>query len=295
VNDLDVCRRTLRAGSKSFAAAALLLPRRVRDAATALYAFCRVADDLVDVHGKSVDVLYTRLERAYADRELDDPIDRAFSRTVHAFSIPADVPRALLEGMEWDVAGRRYEDLDGVEAYSARVAASVGVMMTLVMGRREPTTLARACDLGVAMQLTNIARDVGEDARAGRLYLPRAWMRDAGIDPDAFLARPEPSDRTAHVIARLLQAAERLYARADSGVGMLPRDCRFAIRAARLIYSDIGRVIARAGHDSITRRAVVSKGRKLHLLGRALVTSARGTGADDPPLAATRFLVEQAS
>ena len=98
--------------------------------------------------------------------------------------IPRALPEALLEGFAWDAAGRRYETLDEVEHYAARVAGCVGAMMTLVMGRRDPAILARACDLGVAMQLTNICRDVGEDARAGRLYLPLAWLRDNGIDPD---------------------------------------------------------------------------------------------------------------
>ena len=92
---------------------------------------------------------------------------------------------------------RRYETLQDLDAYAARVAGSVGAMMTLVMGQRAPEIVARACDLGVAMQLTNIARDVGEDARAGRLYLPLQWLREAGIDPDAWLAKPvfTPGDR----------------------------------------------------------------------------------------------------
>ena len=150
------------------------------------------------------------------------------------------------------------------------MAGTVGLMMTLVMGRREPDVLARACDLGVAMQLTNIARDVGEDARRGRLYLPGEWLDAAGVDRDAFLAHPTPTRAIRAVTARLLDEASRLYATSDAGIAQLPRDCRTAIRAARLVYSAIGESIRRADFDSVTRRAVVPLRRKLWLVFRAL-------------------------
>jgi phytoene synthase len=165
-------------------------------------------------------------------------------------------------------------------------------MMTVVMGPRAPEVLARACDLGVAMQLTNIARDVGEDAALGRIYLPLAWMREAGIDPDAWLRAPRYDEAVARVVARLLDAADALYRRADAGIPMLPADCRTAIFAARLVYADIGRSIARAAFDSITRRARVSGPRKLVLLLRSLGARWLRTGAGgEPPLEPTRFLV----
>ena len=107
-------------------------------------------------------------------------------------AIPAALPEALLEGLAWDAEGRSYETIDELFDYAARVAGAVGVMMALIMDVRSPQALARACDLGVAMQLTNIARDVGEDARLGRIYLPRQWLREAGIDADAWLCRTQP-------------------------------------------------------------------------------------------------------
>ena len=119
------------------------------------------------------------------------------------------------------------------------------------------------------MQLTNIARDVGEDARFGRLYLPLAWMREAGIQPDAWLANPVFDSRIASVVDRLIKAADVLYQRSEHGIGQLPRDCRPAIRAARLVYAEIGRELEKAGLDSINHRAVVSGKRKLALLARA--------------------------
>ena len=304
--DLAHCEALLRRGSKSFYAASRLLPRRVRDATVALYAFCRIADDTVDESLAPVDGvarLRARLARAYAACEahaaasLDNPVDRAFAATIAQFRIPREVPEALLDGMEWDAQGRRYANSEELYAYCARVAASVGIMMTLVMGAREPLTLARACDLGVAMQLTNVARDVGEDAARGRLYLPADWMRHAKLDPDAWLARPVFDDALGSVVARLLETADALYLRADSGIALLPRDCRVAIRAARLIYADIGRVIRRARYDSVTRRAYVPLRRKLWLLLRAFLSRGRagsGSGIADGPLAPAAFLVHAA-
>jgi phytoene synthase len=166
-------------------------------------------------------------------------------------------------------------------------------MMTLVMGERAAAVLARACDLGAAMQLTNIARDVGEDARRGRLYLPTDWLAEAGIDPEAFLAAPRFDARLGLVVARLLGSAGALYARADAGIAALPRDCRAAIRGAGLVYADIGRVVASRGYDSVTSRAVVSTPRKLWLLFRAFTHRDRAAAAGAlPALGPCAFLVE---
>jgi 15-cis-phytoene synthase len=163
------------------------------------------------------------------------------------------------------------------------------------MGAREPQLAARATDLGVAMQLTNVARDVGEDARAGRLYLPRAWLREEGLDPDAWLAQPAFSPEIARVVSRLLQHADELYRRADAGVAALPAPFRPAIYAARLLYAEIGERIGRAGFDSVSRRSVVSPSRKLHLVARALMRQWRAVSPPElgaPALPQTLFLVE---
>jgi len=272
--DVDL-ERVLRAGSKSFHLASRLLPARVRTPTLALYAFCRHADDAVDDAASehdarsAVEALQGRVDRVYGDRALDSVVERAFSVVVQRFAIPRAIPDALVEGMQWDVEGRTYETAEDVRAYGMRVAGTVGLMMTLIMGARDPDVLARACDLGVAMQLTNIARDVGEDARRGRLYLPASWLEEAGVERERFLGRPEASDGVRHVVERLLAEAETLYARADTGIAHLPRDCRVAIRSARLVYAAIGDDIRRAGFDSVSRRAIVSMPRKLWLVLRA--------------------------
>jgi phytoene synthase len=308
--DLAACLARLRTGSKSFSAAARLLPPRVRESATVLYAFCRVADDAVDTpvaptdaHATSREAraaaiagLRARLDAVYAGRPDRDPVDRALASVVARERVPRVLLDALLEGMAWDAEERRYETLEALLAYAARVAGAVGAMMAVVMGRRDPNVVARACDLGVAMQLTNIARDVGEDARAGRLYLPLHWLRQVGIDPAEWMARPVHGPALAGVVERLLAAAGTLYARADAGVPELPSDCRTAIRSARLIYSDIGRAVAAAGFDAVTRRAVISWWRKLRWLAVAAFGSRTaivdGGRLEAPPLEATRFLVD---
>ncbi|NNU79340.1 phytoene/squalene synthase family protein [Halovulum dunhuangense] len=301
--DMEACRVAIRHGSKSFHAASRLLPARVAEPALALYAFCRLADDAVDlVDEKSAAVLRLkrRLDLAYAGTPADTAADRAFSQMVAATEMPRALPEALIEGFAWDAMGRRYDTLSEVRAYSARVASTVGAMMTVLMGVRDADALARACDLGVAMQLTNIARDVGEDAREGRLYLPMDWMREAGLDPDGFLADPRPSRPLALVVHRLLAEAQRLYYRAEAGIAALPAGCRPAIFAARHIYAAIGAEVRRNDYDSVTCRAHTGKARKLALVAKSYastgvtLTMPRSAVLHAPPLPETAFLVTAA-
>ena len=341
--DRAACRALLRTGSRTFFAASHLLPRRVREPATALYAFCRLADDAIDLasalspaqgvaegshqgrwrgrsqakfdgigstlhpaplgppplHGggsprDALDKLRLRLDRAYRGTPLAYPADRAFAATVAEFAIPRELPEALLEGLAWDAEGRRYATLADLHDYAARVAGSVGAMMTLVMGVRDPAPLARACALGAAMQLTNIARDVGEDARAGRLYLPLCWMRAAGLDPESWLAEPVFSPALASVVKRLLDEADRLYAAAEEGISALPLSCRVGIRSARLLYAEIGQEVARNGYDSVNRRARVPARRKFTLLVAAMRPRLARTGAI-PNMTASAFLIAAVS
>ena len=237
--------------------------------------------------------LRLRLAAVYAGQPAARPADRALAAVVRRFDIPAALPEALIEGFAWDAEGRRYDSLADLQAYAARVAGTVGAMMALLMGQRSAPALARACDLGVAMQLSNIARDVGEDARAGRLYLPRQWLADEGLDADAWLAAPAHSPALGRVLARLLAEADALYARVDAGVAVLPLACRPGINAARFLYAEIGHQVARNGLNAVATRARVGRPRKLASLLHALVALAPAdTAATLPPLPANRALVE---
>jgi len=192
--DLEYCRNVIRTGSLSFHAASKLLPGSVRDPALALYAFCRLADDEVDEgdnKARAVVDLQERLDLAYDGRPRNAPEDRAFASVIEEFDMPKELPQALLEGLAWDAMERQYHTLADLHGYCARVASAVGVMMCVLMRVRDADALARACDLGVAMQLTNIARDVGEDARMGRIYLPLEWLEEAGVEQGAFINAPQ--------------------------------------------------------------------------------------------------------
>jgi phytoene synthase len=294
--DFAKCAALIRTGSRSFYMSSLLLPRWVRKPAYAIYAFCRISDDAVDDPGAradAVELLRARLARAYASNPDDTSCDRAIAATVKTFAIPQALPEALLEGLAWDGEGRRFATLSDLYGYAARVASAVGAMMTVLMGVRDQRVLARACDLGVAMQLTKIARDVGEDARNGRVYLPLTWLAEMGIDPAEFVASPVFDERIAHLVARLLDLADHLYARSASGINGLPMSCRPAIHAARLIYREIGQEVKRAGYDSVSRRAVVADRRKLMLLGRATGAAfLPRRRAKLPALDETKFLVD---
>ncbi len=295
VADVAACRAMLRGGSRSFFAASLVLPKSVREPATGLYAFCRMADDAID-HGtdrpRALEELRRRLDRIYAGTPQDIAADRAFADSVNRFAIPKAYPAALLEGFEWDARSRRYADLSELKAYGVRVAGTVGAMMAMVMEVRSPTLLARACDLGVAMQLTNIARDVGEDARCGRLYLPLDWLESAGIDPEQWLHHPVFSTALAEVVRRLLNAADELYVRADAGIANLPSACRPGMYAARLLYAEIGHELRRRGLDSVNQRAIVPWQRKARILADACVAATRtGVVASVDVLDEARFLL----
>jgi phytoene synthase len=294
--DRAACRAAIQGGSKTFHAASLLLPARIREPALALYAFCRLADDAIDESHEpaaALDDLHERLELAATGRPRAHPADRALAATLDAFSIPIEIPDALLEGFAWDSARRRYDTLEDLEHYAMRVAGTVGLMMSLVMGARGAAALARAADLGIAMQLSNIARDVGEDARAGRLYLPLQWLAEEGVDTAQFMAAPACQPALQRVVSRVVERAAQLYERAALGVAELPVDCRPAIHAARLMYAEIGLEVARRNHDSVSQRAVVPTSRKLTLVARALTAAALpGVRAGQPPLPAAAALVE---
>ncbi|MFY0693103.1 MAG: phytoene/squalene synthase family protein [Paracoccaceae bacterium] len=279
-DDLAHCRDAIRTGSRSFFAASHLLPARVRDPALALYAFCRLADDAVDLHAEkaaAVLSLKNRLDLVYQGTPRDAPADRAFAAMVRDHDMPRELPEALLEGLAWDAMERRYDTLSDIRAYSARVAAAVGAMMTVLMGVRDADALARACDLGVAMQLTNIARDVGEDALEGRLYLPSEMMEDEGLDPERFLEAPKFSPALGRVVRRLLSEAHRLYLRSEAGIAALPVACRPGIFAARHIYDGIGKKVRHNDFDSFNQRARTSGAQKLAWLGQSVLQSGAST------------------
>lgn len=272
------------AGSQSFAAAARLMPAGIREDTVMLYAWCRHADDLVDgqdLGGAAVaqDDPAERLARLKAET-LDalhgsGPVSAPFAAlraVARRHDFPERWPLDLIDGFAMDVAGRDYRTLNDTLDYSYHVAGVVGVMMARVMGVSDQAALDRACDLGLAFQLTNIARDVIDDARIGRVYLPGEWLEAAGARVDGDIPSPELYT----VILRLLDAAEPYYASAFAGLPALPVRCAWSIAAAARIYRAIGTRIRRGGPQAYRQRIGTSGAAKAGLallsLGDALAS-----------------------
>ncbi|WP_181702703.1 phytoene/squalene synthase family protein [Chthonobacter albigriseus] len=291
---------TIAAGSSSFAAAARLLDPATRRNAVLLYTWCRHCDDVIDGQflggpgrayaGSPADRL-ARLEeqtrRAYVGPPPDDPAFQAFSEVSRGVGLPMSYPLEHLAGYRMDVEGRSYGTLDDLLLYCWRVAGVVGVMMSMTMGRRQSQTLDRAADLGIAFQLTNIARDVVEDALTGRVYLPRLWLEDAGIPADR-LADPAYREPLAGVVARLLDAAEPYYASARLGLSHLPLRSAWAIGTALDVYRAIGVKVRRRGAAAWDERVRTSGPEKIGHAASAgvgvLVSRHRGSALRDPTL-----------
>ncbi len=290
----------IKKGSKSFAAASRLFDPATRASASLLYAWCRHCDDQTDdqelgfgarrIGGEEARARVEGLREA-TRRALDgatdlEPAFAGLQRVVLRHEIPDRYPFEHLAGFDMDVAGRRYRNLDDTLEYCYHVAGVVGVMMAYVMGVRDEPTLDRATDLGIAFQLTNICRDVVEDAEVGRVYLPEDWLATAGIPVDDVAGEAHRS-ALAGVAQRALAEAERYYDSARAGIARLPFRSAWAIAAARAVYRDIGRLILKRGPAAWDRRASTGKGRKLLLaLGggmRALTATAWGPGPDAAP------------
>jgi len=274
--DLAACEAAIRERSRSFYAASRLLPRRVRDAAVATYAFCRAADDAVDDPGNAAAVrarhLATRrrLDAIYRGAPVDTASGRAFARVVATAQIPREEPEALLDGMAQDLDVVRIPDEDALLLYCYRAAGVVGRMMSRIMGRSDPEALVRSVHLGIAMQLTNIARDVGEDAARGRVYLPAAWLAEAGGSADDVRAG-RPTAPVCRTTLRVLALADAYYRSGIAGIALLPPACRPAILSAALLYQAIGRRVAARGGDGVSSRARVGGARKAGLMLAAVV------------------------
>ncbi|HEY6877458.1 MAG TPA: phytoene/squalene synthase family protein [Polyangiales bacterium] len=278
---LRTCRRILEQNSKSFALAARLLPPSARDEAAAVYAFCRRVDDAIDdtpaaAQPAALSKLYEELDSVYGGEPQREPALAAFQAVVQQRGIPRRYPAELIEGMAMDVRDTRYQTLDDLLLYCHCVAGVVGLMMCHVFGLRSDQALHNAAHLGIAMQLTNICRDVEEDWRLGRVYLPAALLLAAGRAPqgrpgvDPFPEDPPTLHAMRTVIRQLLAEADRYYASADQGIGALPFRAGLAVRAARRLYHAIGLEVAAHDHDPSRGRAVVSTQRKLALVSSSV-------------------------
>jgi phytoene synthase len=289
---VSASRDSIRRGSTSFAAAARLFHPRIREDAYMLYAWCRYCDDEIDgqvmghgavgldpvLAGRKLAELEDRTRRAMAGEPTDEPAFAAFQRVAQQHGIPIQHPLDLLQGFRMDVEGHTYRTLQDTLLYAYHVAGVVGVMMAQVMGVRDIATLRRASDLGLALQLTNIARDVIEDAKGGRVYLPAEWLGALAI-PAAVI---DPANRAVVFAAteRLLAAAEPYYASARWGLKTLGFRSAWAIAAAHGVYRQIGIRVRAMGPAGMDRRASTGAATKLALVLRGGLVAARAATVD---------------
>ncbi|MEN5061246.1 15-cis-phytoene synthase CrtB [Luteimonas sp. TWI1416] len=300
--------RTIAVGSKSFATASRLFDADTRRSAVLLYAWCRHCDDVVDGQqlgtggaadresggAERLQVLYDQTHRAYAGETMTAPAFAALQAVARAHRIPIALPLAHLGGFAMDVEGHRYDTFDDTLRYCYHVAGVVGLMMARIMGAHDEATLDRACDLGLAFQLTNIARDIVDDARVGRCYLPQAWLAAHQV-PRTELADPRHRHALAEMAAALVRAAEPYYASAMHGLAALPLRSAWAVAAAHGVYREIGLRVEREGARAWDRRVSTSRATKLRLLLRAAGTALHSRRQVSPARPATLWQRPSAS
>ena len=296
---LQSATQAIQAGSKSFAAAARLFDETTRESAVMLYAWCRHCDDVIDGqtlgHGQQqgdrsdgmarIVALEEATRRAWHGEPTGDPVFAGLALVVRRHGVPLAYLLEHLAGFRMDVEGRRYATLDDTLLYCWRVAGVVGVMMSMLMGARSAATLDRACDLGMAFQLTNIARDVVEDAAIGRVYLPGDWLREEGFTSAADVLDPARREALGRVAARLVDLADPYYRSAVAGIAELPLRSAWSIATARGIYRDIGRKVKAHGAQAWDGRIATSRLEKLWLVARgaAVAVAAHGITLEPRP------------
>lgn len=266
----DHAHEVIHRHSRSFSMASRLLPSRIRTSVYAMYAWCRTVDDAVDeavscVEAERVlDVLESDLDRIRCGQSPLHPASVWIEPLITERCIELVHAKELITGMRMDVQSYRVTNDHDLNRYCYHVAGTVGLMMTRLMGVKDTAADRHAIALGMAMQMTNIARDVLEDAERGRNYLP--GVRDPRSD--------DPQAVRAAVVSVLAKAA-RHYEVAWDGVEHLPRDCRFAIRMALSLYREIGRQIERNDYQVLQGRTVISKARLLYVLSTSLIESVK--------------------
>jgi phytoene synthase len=280
MSDADRCAEITKHHARTFTLAAALLPREKRRGAFAFYAFCRQADDIVDGESADREEQLARyrceLDRTLAGRPATE-VFRELSWSVAHFGVPREPLYELLDGIATDLHPERYATWDALQRYCASVASSVGEMCTFVFGveaggaRALECALQRARYLGLAMQLTNILRDVGEDSARGRCYLPDDDLAQFGFSREDVLGNPRiaSGSRWRNLMQFEIARARTLYTAAEPGVGLLARDAQQCASACARGYAAILDAIESQAYDTIRTRAVVPPWRKAGVLWRA--------------------------
>lgn len=281
--------------SKSFYISAKMLPRQKRWATFALYGFCRYADNLIDnprqrskedlIH--EVEYLEYEIRCAYESGESEHPIIKPFIYIALKYDIPMEYPLDLLKGVKMDLTEKRYETFDDLYVFCYRVAGVVGLMMTYVLGYKSKQAFEYAEKLGIAMQLTNILRDVQEDKNMGRIYLPQEDLRRFGLSECDIMDERMHSKMRA-LMKFQIKRAHKYYLESDKGITMLDRDAQFAIFSSSKIYHGILHKIEARNYNPFLGRVYVPQIKKLVILLKEVIR----TRFINPVFAALSFKME---
>jgi len=269
-------------GSKSFYFATRFFPRELARRAFAVYWFCRTTDDLVDeapTHEQGASGLNaweSELRFGLSGGHVSNPVLKLFLHVQELCQIPAEYPLDLIAGCRMDLDQNRYQSYADLRVFCYRVASCVGLMMCHLIGFKDARLVSQgkqhAIDLGLAMQITNILRDVGTDLEMGRIYFPREDMERFGYSEEDLRARRiTPAFRS--LMKFEAERARACYASALPGIAMLRPEGRFAVEIAAKVYSGILREIEAADYDVFSRRAVVSPREKYWITARAIGAS----------------------
>jgi len=268
------CRNVTLTHAKTFYFASYFLERRKRDACYAVYAFCRHIDDLIDEGAddapgtratidRTIAKWQSDLDRVYAGKSVDTPVMVAWADTLRRYSISRSLPDELIEGVTTDLRPTvRMEDFDDLYRYCYKVASVVGLMTTEIFGYDDPAALRHAADLGIAMQLTNILRDIGEDYRMNRIYLPQTELEEFNVTEEQ-IARGTITPEFRRLMRFQIDRAHRYYESADLGIPMLKPDSRLTVRLMSHNYRQILGAIERNEYNVFSRRAAIPLRRKL--------------------------------
>ncbi|MDR7153267.1 phytoene synthase [Sphingobium xenophagum] len=291
-------RQSIARGSKSFAMASTLFDPQTRERAWLLYAWCRKCDDIADgqdhggtlqgvVDGQArLSTIRVMTDQALRGEPTGDPAFDGFGVVMRECAIPARYAHDLIEGFALDAREWRPRSQDDMLRYCYHVAGAVGCMMAVLMGvdPDDQATLDRACDLGLAFQLANIARDISEDEAADRCYLPQEWLAEMDMPPGEHM-KPWVRPRLAILARRMADMAAAYEESARHGTGALPPRAAWAVLAAAGIYGDIAREVARRGEQAWDARVITTKAAKLGWVARAgmqVIGRARRWPADTP-------------
>ena len=259
--------------AKSFYFSARILPTDRRWATYAVYGFCRYADNLIDSpRGRTPDELFAEVEAlrqelviCHRTGESEHSVMRAFAPVMKRYSIPLEYPLDLLKGVTMDMEFDRYQTFDDLYVFCYRVASVVGLMMTCVLGYKDASAFEYAEKMGIAMQLTNILRDVQEDKNMGRIYLPNEDLTRFGVS-EADILNEQFSPELRECMKFQVERAHHYYDEGDKGIPLLPRESQYAISAASKIYRGILLKIAEQDYNPFLGRVFVPQQKKMQIL-----------------------------